>query len=83
MTNEQILSELTEMISDLLDLEGLNLDTDTVANDVDGWDSLAHVRIVVGIEQHFSIRFSTSEITSLNTVGDLVSLIQKHQSPAE
>ena len=44
--------------------------------DVDGWDSLTHIRLILTIEKVFKIKFSTSEIGKLENVGDLVALIQ-------
>ena len=46
------------------------------AKDVDGWDSLTHIRLILTIERVFKIKFSTSEIGKLANVGDLVALIK-------
>jgi acyl carrier protein len=46
---------------------------------VEGWDSLAHVRIMIAVEEELGVRFDMSEITSLNDVGDLVRLIEAKQ----
>jgi acyl carrier protein len=46
------------------------------AKDVDGWDSLTHIRLILTIERAFKIKFSTLEIGKLENVGDLVALIQ-------
>jgi acyl carrier protein len=57
-------------------------DDDTVATarlsakDVANWDSLSHVRLMVAIEEHFKIRFSSSEVTSFKNVGDLAAAIE-------
>jgi acyl carrier protein len=80
MDRSEILKQLSGLVSDLLDHENLVLKPETVADDVEGWDSMANVRIVVATEQKFGVRFSTSEITSLKSVGELVSLVQKHQN---
>jgi len=45
------------------------------ARDVDGWDSLAHVRLLLTIERKFQIKFSAPEVGGLRSVGDLVSLV--------
>jgi acyl carrier protein len=78
MNDKDILSKLASLIEDLLELDNLVLTRSTTANDVPGWDSLAHVRIVVAAEQAFGVRFSTGEITSLKNVGDLEDLIKHH-----
>ncbi len=80
MSMEQTLARLNDLVSDLLELSDLKLSPDMSAQDVPGWDSLAHVRIVVAAEQAFGIRFSTGEITSLKTVGDLAKLIDMHSA---
>jgi len=73
----QILQKLAEIVQDELDDDSLSLTEQMRASDVDGWDSIAHVRIVIGVEQAFNVRFSTVRITELKKVGDLVDLIQQ------
>ena len=77
MKRPQILQKLTEIVQDELDDDSLSLTEQMRASDVDGWDSIAHVRIVIGVEQAFNVRFSTVRITELKKVGDLVDLIQQ------
>lgn len=76
MNDEEVLSRLSELVGDLLELENLKLSMITTAENVPGWDSLAHVRIVLAAEQTFGVRFTTAEIASLKKVGDLVKLIR-------
>ncbi len=47
------------------------------ANDVPGWDSLSHIDLLVGLENHFRVKFTTAEISRLKNVGDLLSLIRQ------
>jgi len=70
-----IFKQLTEIFKDVFDDDSLEVESMTTAEDVDGWDSLAHIRLVVSIEKAFSIRFTASEISKLENVGDLVELI--------
>lgn len=74
-----ILSRITEIVRDQLDEDDIVLTLATEASDIDGWDSLAHVRIVVAIEEAFGIQFQTTEITSLKNVGDLVAIVEARQ----
>jgi len=46
------------------------------AKDVDGWDSLTHIRLILSVEKAFKIKFTTSEIGKLQNVGDLARLIE-------
>jgi acyl carrier protein len=54
---------------------GLELRDDLTARDVDGWDSLNHVNLMILIEDEFRIRFTTSEVSSLQDVGELKRLL--------
>jgi acyl carrier protein len=78
MSKQETLARLNTLVGDLLEIDDPRLSAETTAQEVPGWDSLAHVRIVVAVEQAFGVRFSTSEITSLKTIGDLVMLIDSH-----
>jgi acyl carrier protein len=52
------------------------LSRETTAEDIDAWDSLTHVQLVVAIEERFRIRLTTGEIVSLANVGQLLDLIE-------
>jgi acyl carrier protein len=60
-----------------LELDDLELTDETTADDVEEWDSLSHVQLVVALEKAFAVKFSSREILSWDNVGDLVSCIQK------
>ena len=49
----------------------------TSAPDIDGWDSVAHVNLMVAVEAEFGIEFTTQELESLKTVGDMAKLVAK------
>ena len=84
MTNavNNTLQQLVPIFQDVLDDDSLAIDATTTARDVDGWDSLAHIRLVVSIEKAFSLRFSAAEISELQNVGDMAALIVKKQTGA-
>jgi acyl carrier protein len=75
MDKADILSGVTEVIRDVLDLPDLVVGMDTTAEQTEGWDSVNHISIVVGCEMKFKVKFKTAEIESLRHVGDLVDLI--------
>ena len=77
MNETQIYARLAEIFEDVFDEDSINLSPETSAKDVDGWDSLAHIRLILTIEKAFKIKFSTSEIGKLENVGDLVALIKE------
>lgn len=72
-----ILSQLTPIFQDVFDDPNMVITSKTKAEDVDGWDSLTHIRLIVSIEKNLKIRFTASEISSLENVGDLINLIEK------
>jgi acyl carrier protein len=75
LDREEILGQLGEVFEDVFD-ETIALRESTTAQDVDGWDSLTHVRLMMSVEKRFRVRFSTFEISNLANLGELVSLIQ-------
>jgi acyl carrier protein len=76
MDEPQIYARLTEIFEDVFDEDSMNITPELSAKDVDGWDSLTHIRLILSVEKAFKIKFSTSEIGKLKNVGDLVTLIQ-------
>lgn len=74
---EKVLSELENIFRDILDEDSLNLTRDTTANDVDGWDSLTHIQLIVAIEKHFKVKFSSKEILSWKNVGELLDSLKE------
>jgi acyl carrier protein len=68
--------------SDILNLPGLQMTEQTTAHDVPGWDSLTHVQIIVGVEQAFSVRMTSTEVAQLDNAGSLVDVILAHRSRA-
>jgi acyl carrier protein len=71
----QIYERLRAVFSDVFD-ESIHVTSVLSAKDVDGWDSLAHIRLMLTVEKAFKIKFSTSEIGKLKNVGELVQLIK-------
>lgn len=76
MDEPQVYARLSEIFEDVFDDDSIQLAPALSAKDVDGWDSLTHIRLLLTIEKAFKIKFSTSEIGKLENVGDLVALIQ-------
>lgn len=76
MQEPQIYARLNEIFADVFDEDSIEVTPELSAKDVDGWDSLSHIRLILTIEKAFKIKFSTSEIGKLENVGDLVSLIE-------
>ena len=77
-----VLAELTEILRSVLDDPALTVTRDTVAEDVPGWDSMAHIAMVVEAECRFGITFQAAEIEALQRVGDLLRLIEAKRAAA-
>ena len=76
MERNEILKKITEIFADNLDLDNLSLSETTTADEVEGWESLTHVQLVVAVEKAFKIRFNAKEIQSWKNVGEMIDSIQ-------
>lgn len=72
-----ILAELTPIFREVFDDDSIIVTRQSTADDVDAWDSLSHMNMVMAVEVRFKIRFALGELPSLKNVGDLVDLIAK------
>jgi acyl carrier protein len=70
-----ITPELKRVILSALKLDDWDIEDDTIAAQVPGWDSLNHVNVVLAIEKHFHVHFKTVEILKLKNIGDLQRLL--------
>lgn len=77
MERNEVLTRLEEVFRNILDSETVNLTEKTTASDVDGWDSLTHIHLVVAIEKNFRIKFTSKEILSWKNVGEMIDSILK------
>lgn len=75
MSNSEIFDRLNEVFRDVFDDDSITVRADTMAADIDGWDSLIHITLMQAIEDEFNIKFAMKEIVSLKNVGDIVSII--------
>ncbi len=77
LSSEEILTQTNEIFKDVLDNDDIELAPATTADDIEEWDSLTHIQLIVAMEKHFKIRFKTSEITSYKNLGEMCYGIQK------
>ncbi|MDP1558303.1 MAG: acyl carrier protein [Nitrosomonas sp.] len=80
MTIEAIEQRLSEIFRDVLDRNTLILARETTAADIEEWDSLAHISLLVAIEKEFDIKLTLDEVEQLRNVGDMFDLIQRKAS---
>ena len=77
MTREAIFEELTEIFRDIFDDEEIELTDETTSDDIEDWDSLEQINLLVAIEKKFTVKFKLDDVSHLANVGDMVSLVQK------
>ncbi|HSZ32108.1 MAG TPA: acyl carrier protein [Puia sp.] len=73
---DAILEQVESIFRDVLDNDKIKLDKSSSAQNIDDWDSLNHIQLVVAIEKHFRIKFPTLEIQKWKNVGDMCESIR-------
>lgn len=81
MTQSEVMSKLQSVFDDIF-LEKIALTPELTANDVEEWDSLLHVTLVVSVEKSFGIRFRTGEVEAAKNVGEFADLISRRVAEA-
>lgn len=77
MERSEILKRVEEIFREELEIEDLVLNDETTADDVEEWDSLSHIQLIVSIEKEFNLKFTSREIMSWANVGEMIDCIQK------
>ena len=77
MTDADIYAELNTVFRQVLEDETIELTPATTAEDVEGWDSMNHIFIVVELEKRFGVKFHAAEMEELKNVGELALLVQQ------
>ena len=75
MTREQVYAELNEVFQDVFDDESITVNDATTADDIEDWDSLEHINLVVAVEKQFGIKFTMGEVNGMKNVGAMVDII--------
>ena len=70
------LEKIQDIMIDTFDLDDVTITRETTAADIEEWDSLSHIRLIVAIEREFGIKFSNAEIEALANVGQLLDTVQ-------
>ena len=81
MTTDEIIQDVNRIFRDVLDNSNIELSRTTTAQDVEDWDSLNNIQLVIGIEKFFKVKFTSREIRTWKNVGDMCDAIHKALSP--
>jgi len=68
---------LQDIFRDVFDKKDLEIDNSMTANDIEEWDSLMHINLIIAIEKEFSIKLAVTELIQLKNIGDAIRLIEK------
>ena len=71
-----IMETLTEVFRQVFEDPDITLTPETTADDVDGWDSLSHMNLIMAVENRMNVRFKPKEVLSFRNVGDLARTIE-------
>jgi acyl carrier protein len=77
MTDAEIYDELNVVFRQVLEDDTIELTPATTAEDVEGWDSMNHIFIVVELEKRFGVKFQAAEMEELKNVGELATLVEQ------
>ena len=75
MSEEEVYERLNNVFRDVFDDDEIVVNAETTANDIEDWDSLEHINLVVAVEQEFGIKFNMNEVTTMKNVGEMVDII--------
>lgn len=78
MNRNEILERITGVVRDVLGHDELTLAEATSPRDVDRWDSVSNMNIVMTLEDEFGIRFALGELENMLTVGDIIKGVERH-----
>ncbi len=75
MDFKDIFKQLIALFREILEDEQLVITPESSAKDIEAWDSLTHIHIIVAVEQQYKIKFTTAEMKGMKTIGDMANLI--------
>jgi len=78
MERTEILKKIEAIFRDVLDNEEIELTEESCADDIEEWDSLSHIQLIVAIEKEFGVKFTSKEILRWNNVGEMIDSIESH-----
>ena len=76
MNRSEIMNKVAQIFRDIFDDEELIINDNTCADDIDDWDSIEHINLILAVEKEFSIKFDMNEIARLKSVGEIVRAIE-------
>lgn len=75
MSREEVYEQLNEVFRDVFDDEDITVNDATTADDIEDWDSLEHINLIVAVEKKFNVKFNMGEVNKFKNVGEMVDAI--------
>ena len=75
MQKNELLEKITLIFRDVFDDQNIVLTLGTSASDINDWDSLSHIRLIITHEEEFGIKFKSTEISDLKNVGEFINIL--------
>ena len=75
MNREEVYEQLTRVFRDVFDNEDITINDNTTADDIDEWDSMEYINLIMAVEEEFSIKFTMEQVNGMKNVGEMVDLI--------
>jgi acyl carrier protein len=75
MNADPLIARLTDLFREVFEDDSIVLHRAMTASDIEGWDSMAHLRLILSIERHFKLRLPSTKVAGLKNVGDMMDLI--------
>ena len=75
MNRDKVYKRLTDVFRNIFDEDSITINDNTTANDIEAWDSLEHINLIVAVEKEFNMKFNMGEVISMKNVGEMVDII--------
>lgn len=75
MSEQEVIAKLQEIFRQVFDDSSIVIGPETSAEDIDDWDSIMHIQLIIAVEKNFGVKLTTSQLAQLHGVGDLVSVL--------
>ena len=78
MTRDEVYVRLNEIFRDVFDDDSITVSDSTTSADIEEWDSLEHINLVVAVEEEFGFKFQMGQVVSMKDVGEMVDIIMEN-----
>ncbi len=75
MTREEVFERLNKIFRDVFDDEEICVGDSTTSEDIEDWDSLEYINLIVAIQERFHIKFDIEEVSTIKNVGEMADII--------